>query len=133
MLIVRMMKAKLINLLLSSSHGGAVRDGLRPLGDNVFTEVFFLTVRPCSNGELACDLRASIARWGEDSTLSGEAVEVDVQFSGLLGLSFAYDDRHPELEQHAPFDVEIGDRYRILCQSWEVMKVRAYNLADEPR
>ena len=128
------MKAKLINLLLSSPHGDAVRDGLRLDGDDVFTEMLNLTLRPFSEQQLTCDVTALIARVAEDSTLSGEAVEVDIRCVGILGISFANDDQHSDFESpDASLDIETGDRFRILCKSLEVKRVQAYNLADEPR
>ena len=128
------MKTKLINLLLSSPHGDAVRQGLGLEGDNVFTEILNFTIWPVSGKELNCDLRALIGKIAEDSTLSGEAVEVELQCIGARYISFANDDEHSDLEaMDAPLDIQTGDRLRILCARLEVTKVRAYNLGGEPR
>ena len=133
---VRTMKSKLIEALLSGQHGDAVRDGLHLEGQRVYCEVFYFTVRSLPNRELACNLQVRIARWGDgdDATLSGDAVEVEIEFSGVLGISYAYNDQHNGFgDFDAPLDIDIEDRFRIRCQRFEVKKVRALNLADEPR
>jgi hypothetical protein len=128
------MKVKLVNLLLSGPHGSAVREGLRLDGDDAFTEILNLALRPVTTQQFTCELTAIIARIAEDSTLSGDAVEVDMQFTGVLGISFANDDDHSSFESpDVPLDIETGDRFRILCEHLEVKKVRSFNLADEPR
>jgi hypothetical protein len=130
------MKAKLIEALLSSRHGDAVRHGLHLEGQRVYCEVLHFTVRPVPNRELACDLRVQVAKWGngDEATLSGDSVELEIEFSGVVGISYAHDDQHKALDgPDCPLDIDIEDRFRICCQRFEVKKVRAFNLADEPR
>ena len=128
------MKAKLIELLLSSPSGKAVREALQLSGEQVLTEVLHLNFRPTSDRRYSCEVRALIARVAEDSTLSGEALEVDFQCLGAVAIGFAHDDQQTEFEDlEAHLDIDIGDRFRILCQDFAVKNVRAYNLADEPR
>ena len=133
---VQTMKAKLIEALLSSGHGDAVRGGLHLEGQRVYCEVLHFTVRPVPSRELACDLRVQIAKWGEGdaATLTGDAVELEIEFSGVVGISYAYDNQHKGFGDHdSPLDIDIEDRFRICCRRFEVKKVRAFNLADEPR
>ena len=133
--IVRTMKAKLIELLLSSPSGKAVRNALRLSGEEVFTEVLSLILCQAADRGPACDVRAIISRVGEAGTLSGEAVEVDFGCLETLALGFSYDDdQQAEFDGlQAALDIDTGDRFRIFCQGFVVKNVRAYNLADEPR
>jgi hypothetical protein len=131
---IRTMKAKLIELLLSSPAGQTVRHALRLNEGKVFTEVLYLKSRHAPDGRSFCDVRACIARIGEDGTLSGEAVEVDFLCLETRALGFAHDDQQPELDAvEAALDIDLGYRFRIVCQGLTVKNVRSYNLSDEPR
>jgi hypothetical protein len=63
-------------------------------------------------------MRLWMGRWREDSTLSGEAVELDIQFLGIVGISFAHDEQHRDFKNlDAPLDVEIGDGFGFFARN----------------
>src|SRR5437588_8108277 len=125
--IVRTMNARLIELLLSSPSGNAVREGLQLNEEQVFTEVLHVNFRPAPDRRSTCEDRAMIARVAEDSTLAGDAVEVDFQCLGAVALGFAHDDQQTEFEDLEPnLDIDVGARFRILCQDFAVKNVRAF-------
>jgi hypothetical protein len=136
------MKAALIDVLLSSPGGEAIRTALRLQDEEVFTEVVHVRLRHAREQEGTCEMRVGLAKWGKDGVLTGEAADVDFRCVGVLGLSYWSDWESPDAKQpqfspdvpqtQSPLEIDTEDRFRVHCARVEVLNVRPYHLSDEP-
>jgi hypothetical protein len=136
------MKTKLLDALLASPGGEAIREVFRLLG-HYTPEIVYVRLRRGSERNGECDIRAVLAEVGEDGVLSGEAADVDFRCTNVRELAWSFDwDSHIG-KAHQPSDqtaepacrleIDTEDRFRIFCDQIEVVKVRSYRFPEEGR
>ncbi len=138
---VSAMKTNLLDALLASPGGEAIRKAFSSPEDLALPEIVYLRLRRGSERSGECSMRIVLAKIGQDGCLSGEAADVDFRCVGVheLRWSFEWDPHGIEADLGSdrmagptcPLEIDTQDRFRICCERIEVLNVRPYHLDKE--
>ena len=135
------MKTNLIDALIASPGGKAIREAFAPPAQLMEPEIVYVRLRHGSERSGECVMRIVLAKIGNDGCLSGEAADVDFRCTGVRELAWSFDweyynekidePEHQSSKVECRLEIDTQDRFKIFCDQLEVIKVRPYRLSEE--